>query len=59
MYPATFFPTSYLMYDFRAFVHGIAHIGNLDGLTAEILFANSGAIFKDAFGISIALIRAK
>ena len=33
------------MYDFRAVVHGIAHIGNLNGLTAKILFVNSGAIF--------------
>ena len=45
MYPATFFPTSYLVYDFRAVVHGIAYIGNLNGLIAEILLANYGAIF--------------
>ena len=33
------------MYDFRAVAHGIAHIGNLNGLIVEILLANSGAIF--------------
>ena len=33
------------MYDFRAVVHGIAHIGNLNGLYCGILFANYGAIF--------------
>ncbi len=47
------------MYDFRAVVHGIAHIGNLNGLYCGILFANYGAIFTSHLESQLRPIPAK